>query len=76
MELQVRLGGAPPVTLLPPEDFQVEVMQDGVKQTVPTALVLPMMSRERKQRRLDGRDDNRFRRQFRGAATDLHPGAG
>ena len=48
MELQVEgLGGAPPVTLLPPEDFQVEVTQDGVKQQVHPRLVLPMMSRER-----------------------------
>src|SRR5437660_5641610 len=48
MELQVEgLGGAPPVTLLPPEDFQVEVTQDGVKQEVRPRLVLPMMSRER-----------------------------
>src|ERR1700681_343348 len=48
MELQVEgLGGAPPVTLLPPEDFQVEVTQDGVKQQVKPRLVAPAMSRER-----------------------------
>src|SRR6266849_1038436 len=48
MELQVEgLGGAPPATLLPPEDFQVEVTQDGVKQMVGPRLVLPTMSRER-----------------------------
>src|SRR5258708_34270323 len=48
MELQVEgLGGAPPVTLLPADDFQVEVMQDGVKQQVRPRLVLPTMSRER-----------------------------
>src|SRR6266478_4700964 len=48
MELQVEgLGGAPPVTLLPVDDFQVEVMQDGVKQQVRPRLVLPTMSRER-----------------------------
>src|SRR6267378_1502320 len=47
MELQVEgLGGAPPATLLPPEDFQVEVTQDGVKQMVRPRLVLPTMSRE------------------------------
>ena len=47
MELQVEgLGGAPPVALLPPEDFQVEVTQDGVKQEVRPRLVLPTMSRE------------------------------
>jgi hypothetical protein len=48
MELQVEgLGGAPPVTLLPPEDFQVEVTQDGVKQQIKPRLVAPAMSRER-----------------------------
>src|SRR5439155_6703844 len=48
MELQVEgLGGAPPVTLLPPEDFQVEVTQDGVQQTVRPRLVLPTLNRER-----------------------------
>jgi hypothetical protein len=48
MELQVEgLGGAPPVNLLPPEDFQVEVVQDGVKQQIPARLVLPMLSRTR-----------------------------
>src|SRR5882762_3687140 len=47
MELQVEgLGGAPPATLLPPEDFQVEVTQDGVNQMVRPRLVLPTMSRE------------------------------
>src|ERR1700704_4553702 len=47
MELQVEgLGGAPPVTLLPPQDFQVEVTQDGVKQEVRPRLVLPTMNRE------------------------------
>src|SRR6266550_6733787 len=47
MELQVEgLGGAPPVTLLPPEDFQVEVTQDGVQQTVRPRLVLPTVSRQ------------------------------
>jgi len=46
MELQVEgLGGGPPVKLLPPEDFQVEVAQDGVKQQIRPRLVLPMMSR-------------------------------
>jgi hypothetical protein len=49
MELQVEgLGGGPPVTLLPPRDFLVEVMQDGVKQQVRARLVLPTISRERK----------------------------
>ena len=48
MELQVEgLGGAPPVTMLPPEDFQIEVTQDGVKQQVNARVVSPTMSRER-----------------------------
>jgi hypothetical protein len=48
MELQVEgLGGGPPVKLLPPEDFRVEVTQDGVKQQVRPRLVLPTMSRTR-----------------------------
>jgi len=47
LELQVEgLGGAPPVTMLPPEDFQVEVTQDGVKQLAHVRIVLPTMSRE------------------------------
>src|SRR2546422_10914530 len=47
MELQVEgLGGAPPVTLLPPEDFRVEVTQDGVKQQATLRLVLPTISRQ------------------------------
>lgn len=47
-ELQVEgLGGAPPVKLLPPEDFEIEVTQDGVKQQVRPRLVLPGMSRLR-----------------------------
>src|SRR6266576_2059312 len=46
MELQVEgLGGAPPVKLLPPGDFRVEVTQDGVKQQATVRLVLPTMSR-------------------------------
>src|SRR3977135_3057846 len=48
MELQVEgLGGAPPVKLLPAGDFQVEVMQDGVKQKVRPRVVVPTISRER-----------------------------
>ena len=43
MELQVEgLGGAPPVTMLPPEDFQIEVTQDGVKQQEARLQVLPL----------------------------------
>jgi hypothetical protein len=46
LELQVEgLGGAPPVKLLPPTDFRVEVTQDGVKQQATLRLVLPTMSR-------------------------------
>jgi len=48
MELQVEgLGGGPPVKLLPAEDFQVSVTQDGVKQQVRPRLVLPTISRSR-----------------------------
>ena len=46
LELQVDgLSGAGPVKLLPPEDFQVEVVQDGVKQPARVRLVLPTASR-------------------------------
>ena len=48
LEIQIEgLGGTPPVKLLSPEDFQVEVTQDGVKQPARVRLVLPTMSRER-----------------------------
>ena len=49
MELQVEgLGGAPPVSMLPAEDFQIEVTQDGVKQLSSARVITPTMSRERK----------------------------
>src|SRR5437660_3709790 len=49
VELQVEgLGGAPPVTMLPAEDFLVEVTQDGVKQHLSARVITPTMSRERK----------------------------
>ena len=49
VELQVEgLGGAPPVTMLPAEDFQIEVTQDGVKQLFSARVITPTMSRERK----------------------------
>jgi hypothetical protein len=48
MELQVvGLGGAPPVTTLPADDFTIEVTQDGVKQRVRARMVTPGMSRTR-----------------------------
>ena len=47
LELRVEgLGGGPPAKLLPPEDFQVEVSQDGVTQQARLRLVLPTLSRE------------------------------
>ncbi len=47
LELRVEgLGGAPPAKLLPPEDFQVEVSQDGVAQQARLRLVLPTLTRE------------------------------
>jgi hypothetical protein len=45
-ELQVDgLSGAAQVKLLPPEDFQVEVIQDGVKQSARVRMILPTASR-------------------------------
>lgn len=46
LELRVEgLGGAPDLTF-PPEDFQIEVTQDGIKQQMNARVVLPMMTRE------------------------------
>src|SRR2546421_3708590 len=48
MELQVvGLGGAPPVTTLPADDFTIELTQDGVTQRVRARMVTPGMSRTR-----------------------------
>ncbi|PYS23508.1 MAG: hypothetical protein DMF72_08905 [Acidobacteria bacterium] len=47
LELRVEgLGGGPPAKLLPPEDFQVEVSQDGATQQARLRGVLPTLSRE------------------------------
>lgn len=40
------LGAAANVTMLPPEDFQIEVTQDGVKQQLRPRVVSPTMMRE------------------------------
>src|SRR6266853_4712440 len=47
LELHVEgMAGGANATMLPLEDFQIEVTQDGVKQTIRARVVSPTMTRE------------------------------